>query len=97
MLPEAQPGVIAYVCCQTQWRAAGLGSRIGLDYTACIRLLETYLPTWQAEGARSTEPNPFAALTVADLMQDVQVIEHALIEADQEELDRKREERERSH
>jgi hypothetical protein len=63
----------------TQWNVGGLGQRTGLRYEACIPRLELALPRWQQD-----DPRMFGDLSVADLIDDVQVIEAALLAADAE-------------
>jgi hypothetical protein len=84
VLPECQPGIAAYLTCGTQWRTGGLGFRTGLDYAACIRTLDLYLPRWQRDESAIGQPGLFAALGVDDLMEDVMIIESALLVADHE-------------
>ena len=79
MLPDAAAGVVAYSACATQWRYGGMGSRTGMDYPACLALLDRYLPQWQDGGGSA-----FVDVTVTDLMADVQVIESAMLVADGE-------------
>lgn len=73
--------------CATQWRAGGMGSRTGLDYTAVLRTLETYLPRWQRE-ERAQGGHAFEGLEVTDLMESIQIIEHATLCADAERRER---------
>lgn len=81
LLPECATSVVAFATLKTQWRV-GMSGRTGLDYTACFATLDRYLPRWQASDAA------FAALTVEDLMGDVQIIERALLDADAEARER---------
>jgi len=71
--------VAAFLACHTQWQYAGMGGRTGLRYEGCIALLDSYLPRWQVD-----DPPTWGALTVADLMEQVQVIEGAMLTADNE-------------
>lgn len=75
----------AYLAVQTQWRFGGMGTRTGLDYGACIHRLSLALPRWQREGGPH---DAFAGLGVDELMDDVQIIEAALLEADAEKRER---------
>lgn len=84
LLPESQPGVAAYMKCATQWRV-GFGGRVGLDYTACMDVLRRNFPRW-------SQAAEFDGITVDDLFDDLQVIEHAMLGADCEK--REREEKE---
>jgi hypothetical protein len=88
LLPDCQPGVVAYQVCATQWRQ-GFAGRTGLDYPACIATLQLYLPRWQqAEAGQGG--GAFGALEVGDLMEQVQCIEVAMLEADEERRERDR-------
>lgn len=73
--------MVAFGVLRSQWRT-GVGGRTGLDYTACFTTLDRYLPRWQASGPA------FGGLTVEDLMEDVQIIERALLDVDQEQRER---------
>lgn len=79
LLPEAQLGVAAFLKVHTQWNVGGLGQRTGLRYESVIATLERALPVWQAD-----DPAAWADRTVADLLDDVQIIETAMLSADDE-------------
>lgn len=85
LLQDAQPGVAAYLACCTQWTVGGMGQRTGLRYEACVVLLDRYLPRWQQE-----QPDVWGPLAVDDLLQDMQVIEGAMLESWGEQADRER-------
>lgn len=74
----------------TQWRQ-GFGGRTGLDYVACISTLRLHLPRWRRESRGA-----FEGLRIADLMQDVQTIESAMLTADAERREHEEAERERN-
>lgn len=76
---DAQPGVVAYLACHTQWQVGGLGQRTGLRYEGCMALLDRYLQRWRAE-----QSSLWGELEVTDLMQDLQVIESAVLNVDAE-------------
>lgn len=68
----------AYLAVQTQWRTAGMaGARVGLDYGACLPVLRLQRDRWQADGAA-------VDISEAELLEDVQVVEMAILEVDQE-------------
>jgi len=71
-------GVAAFLAVLTQWRH-GFAGRTGLDYSACITVLAMHLPRWRRES-----PGAFKGLRVPDLMEDLQIIERALLTADEE-------------
>lgn len=73
-MPDAQAGIAAYLVCSTQWNVAGMGGRTGLRYEGCIAVLERYLPHWQVE-----QPTVWQDITIVDLLQDIQILESALI------------------
>jgi hypothetical protein len=79
LLREAWPGVCAFLLVHTQWIVGGMGQRTGLNYASVLPLLERRLPQWQA-----SDPETWGALTVDDLLDDVQVIESAMLSADAE-------------
>lgn len=79
LLPEAQPAVAAFLKVHTQWNVGGLGQRTGLRYESVIATLERVLPVWQAD-----DPAAFGDRTVTDLLDDVQIIETAMLGADDE-------------
>lgn len=79
LLPDAQPGVVAYLTTSTQWRFAGMGGRAGMDYGAVVATLRAMLPAW-----RRDDPATWGGLTVDNLLADVQVIEAAILGADAE-------------
>lgn len=56
-----------------------MGSRSGLDYTACKGLLQTYLPRWKSDGGEI-----FRDVTLDELMQDLQIIEMSILKVDAE-------------
>lgn len=61
---------MGYALVRTQWRVGGVG-RTGLDYTACAWV-------WAANRERLQLPPD------AELLEDVTVVEHALLQADAE-------------
>lgn len=79
LLPDCQAGVAAYMTVSTQWRA-GFGGRYGLDYTACIATLELHWKRWRKSAA-------FAGRSLGDVLEDVQIIERAMLDADAEKRD----------
>ncbi len=79
LLPDAQPGVAAFLKVHTQWNVGGLGQRTGLRYESVIATLERVLPAWQAD-----DPAAFGDRTVTSLLDDVQIIETAMLNADEE-------------
>lgn len=81
LLPESQPAVAAYMKCATQWRV-GFSGRVGLDYTACMDVLRRNFPRW-----REQHPQ-FEGITVDDVFDDLQVIEQAMLGADNEARER---------
>lgn len=74
MLPENVPVLRAYEVCATQWRVSFAGAT-GLDYPACLATLDRYLPRWAKELPTA---DPRDAL---DLLDDLRVIEQALLTA----------------
>lgn len=69
------PGVVAYQAVRTQWRGMGAG----LDYAACIPVLRGLLEEWRATG------DPLVSeMTDMDLLEDVQTVEIAILEVQQE-------------
>jgi hypothetical protein len=88
LLPTARPGVAAYVKCSTQWRNT-FGGRTGLDYPACIQILKLARRAWR----REAPDDPLVKRPLSALMEDLQIIESAMLAADAERRDR--EERER--
>ena len=64
----------AYLVCSTQWRVGGMGSRTGLDYSACKVALEAH--------AGGSEESPWEPLT--DTWRALQIVEHAMLECDGE-------------
>lgn len=74
VLPENGPALRAYDLCSTQWRTGFCGAT-GLDYPACLAVLERYVPRWEKE------PPTAEPLDVLDLMNDLRTIEHALLTA----------------
>lgn len=81
LLPEAWPGVAAYTLCATQWRVGGMGGRVGLDYPACKLVIDLHRPR-------------LADVPEAELFEDLQVIESAILRADREISERDRAQRE---
>lgn len=79
LLPDAQPGVAAFLKVHTQWNVGGLGQRTGLRYESVIATLERVLPAWQAD-----DSEPWVQCTVEGLLSDIQVIETAMLSADEE-------------
>lgn len=78
LLADAVPGALAYDAVSTQWRRAGMGGqRTGLDYAACLPVLQGLLDGWAADGHA-------LQLGVAELLDDVQVMEAAILEVDME-------------
>ncbi len=71
------PAVRAFDLCETQWRV-GFAATTGLDYTACVAALALYLPHWQAEAAAD---DPLQHCTVPALMDDLRIIERAMLDA----------------
>jgi hypothetical protein len=81
LIPEAVPAAAAYQTVQTQWRRAGMtGVRVGLDYAACLPVLRLQRDRWTADGVE-------CAISEAELLEDVQVVEMAILEVDQERAD----------
>lgn len=74
MLPENRPALRAYDHCGTQWRV-GFGGATGLDYPACLAVLDRYVPQWNQQ---QPTPDP---LDVLDLMNDLRTIEQAFLVA----------------
>ena len=80
VLPEAQTAVAAYLVCATQWRV-GMGGRTGLDYAGCRVALD----------AHNDGPDPpFTPLS--EVLQHLQIIEHAVLACDREAADRRAQE-----
>lgn len=78
LIPEAVYGAIAYDAVRTQWRTAGMtGARVGLDYGACGPVLRLLLARWGVDGEVGIPDE-------LELMEDVQVVELAILEVDQE-------------
>ena len=77
LLPEAEPGVAAYMAVATQWRV-GFAGRSGMDYTAVIATLKLHLPKWRRQST------VWKGLTLADILGDVQIVENAMLAADTE-------------
>jgi len=67
--------------CATQWRV-GFSGRVGLDYTACMGVLRRGLRLWREQWPE------FADLTADELFDDLQVIENAMLGADNEKRER---------
>jgi hypothetical protein len=80
LLPESEPAIAAYLACSTQWRA-GSGGRTGLDYPACE------LATRALRDRLALAPWP-------ELLPDLQLIEHAILQCDREHRERAQHERE---
>lgn len=53
-----------------------MGGRTGLRYADCIATLSAYLPQWQTD-----QPDVWAHHTVPALMQEIQIVEAALLSA----------------
>lgn len=79
VLPDAQPGIAAYIKCGTQWRNT-FGGRTGLDYPACIQTLKLARREWR----KDTPHDPLVTLPLAALIDDLQIIESAMLTADSE-------------
>lgn len=82
VLPDNHAGVAAYLQCATQWRASFAG-RTGLDYPACIQVLKLHRRHWRIEHP----DDPVVTTPLSELMQDLQVIESAILESDNERRD----------
>lgn len=85
LLPDAMPAVVAYQAVCTQWRVvAGLGGGgcTGLDYAACLPVLRALRNEWEAAGDTRAE-----TMTDMDLLEDVQTVELAILEVQQEQRD----------
>lgn len=80
LIPEAWAGAMAYAAVQTQWRADG-----GLDYAACAPVLRGLLRKWRAEDNGLAD-----GLDVMDLLEDVQVVEIAILEVRAEQREQAR-------
>ncbi|MDR3389922.1 MAG: DUF1799 domain-containing protein [Rudaea sp.] len=85
LLPESQVGIAAYIKCGTQWRT-GFSGRTGLDYPACIQTLKIY----RRELRKELPDDPLVTTPLADLMNDMQVIESAMLQADHEKREAER-------
>jgi hypothetical protein len=82
LLPEVQAAAGAYIQCSTQWRTAFAG-RSGLDYPACIQILKLHRRHWR----REIPDDPIVTTPLAELMQDIQIIEAASLQADSDRRD----------
>lgn len=79
LLPDAALGWHAYQRVNTQWRyvASGFGaSATGLDYAGVVAALQLFHGELREAGVDD--------VTVADLMEDVQAVEQAVLEVRQE-------------
>lgn len=83
LLPEAERGVAAFAACATQWRQ-GFSGRTGLDYAGCVAALTALAPLWRAAAREAGREEEAAACEVGALLQDVQIIERAMLQADDE-------------
>lgn len=72
---------MAYLAVATQWQYAGLGERTGLNYAGCMPVLTALL-------AREQRAGRMVEATEADVLEDVQVIEAAILEVDAERRER---------
>lgn len=88
VLPDNHAGVAAYLQVKTQWRPSFSG-RSGLDYPSCIQILKLHRRHWRADYPQ----DPVVTTPMSELMQDLQVIESAILTADAE---RQADEREKS-
>jgi len=90
--------VAAYLACSTQWSYAAMGGRTGLRYEGCIPIIAAHLAEWQRREREHGAPGPWCDLTVQALMEDVQIIEAAILAAESErrEQERQREELDRA-
>ncbi|WP_130617993.1 DUF1799 domain-containing protein [Dyella amyloliquefaciens] len=88
MLPECRLAVRAFDTCETQWRVA-FGGATGLDYAACLAVLQLYLPRWLAEA--SAEEGEDVGLP--ELMDDLRIIERAFLDAMEEKAEKKRQQK----
>lgn len=79
LLTEAVPGMLAYLSVSTQWRFSPSGMPTGLAYGDCLPVIERQ--------ARRLSTDCGQELTVDDLMDDVQVIERATLDAMRERAD----------
>lgn len=77
VLPENLPAMLAFDACSTQWRV-GFAGKTGLDYGACLATLAAYLPRWQAQAPAD---DAMQAMDVPALMDDLRVIENAMLDA----------------
>lgn len=75
--------VRAFRACNTQWRV-GMAGATGLDGAACAALLERMLPKWQRT-LRSRklvdEDDALMHYDVADALEDLHVLELAMLQA----------------
>lgn len=85
LLPRSQPAAVAYLKCATQWRM-GFAGRSGLDYTACIQTIKLARRRWR----REAPDDPFVTTPLAELMDDLQIIESAKLQADNEKREQDR-------
>lgn len=70
---------MAYRACDTQWRV-GVNGATGLDGAACVALLERMLPKWRKQDALDD-------VDMADVLEDLHVIELATLESWREQRD----------
>lgn len=82
LLPEALCGATAYEACRTQWRV-GFGAS-SLAYEACIPTLELYLPRWKRDAPAES---PWQTMDVPALMDQLRIVEAALLQAAAEQRD----------
>lgn len=73
----------AFAACATQWRQ-GFSGRTGLDYAGCVAALTALTPLWQADAREAGREDEAAACEVGALLRDVQIIERAMLQADDE-------------
>lgn len=85
MLPECRLAVRAFDTCETQWRVA-FGGATGLDYAACLAVLQLYLPRWIAEAGDEEGEG----VDLPELMDDLRIIERAFLDAMAEKAEKER-------
>lgn len=73
----------AFAACATQWRQ-GFTGRTGLDYAGCVAALTALAPLWRAAAQEAGRDEEAAACEIGALLQDVQIIERAMLQADDE-------------
>lgn len=95
LLPEAQPGVAVYLaCCSTQWAYAGMGGRTGLRYDGCLPAMAQHLAEWQQRERAAGAPGLWCDLTLQSLLEDVQIIEGAILAVESERREQERQQAE---